>query len=510
VIRQIRVRARQDDRPGRLAPTAVVFQRPLPYLYLARQLCEDAGVPTQAMDALPLAGEPYAALLDLVLVVARTGGTRESIVGLLRSPMLRFEVAGGRVTMPDVAALDAVLLARRVTGGAERYLDEINRYFGKADRRDRIDAEGARRAGQAAEDAARELVAFPQAETASAQVGTIAAFLRLRQQGPLERDRWRESYLRARAAVLGALDGLAGAYRNHDDHRREADVLVAAIRHEVERQTFSPARQQAGVHLVDAVAARFGEFEHVHLVGLVEAEWPERPRRNIFYTRGLLKALGWPQDADHAAAQLAAFRDLTGLPARTLHLHAFQLENDGVVALSPMVETVRGLPAVFDDTAEPFRIFADEGPEGHPDQNAAMTGEVAGWFNARRQRPPLDDPRYHGVGLPQPPQAYRVSKVDRYVTCPFQYFSESVLGLQQEREEATGLTPIERGTLMHGLFEKFYRAWNAAGHGTITAELLPEAVALFTAMVHEACAELPDADRVLEETRLLGSLVASA
>ena len=38
--------------------TAVVFQRPLPYLYLARSVFADAGQPYQALDSLPLAAEP--------------------------------------------------------------------------------------------------------------------------------------------------------------------------------------------------------------------------------------------------------------------------------------------------------------------------------------------------------------------------------------------------------------------------------------------------------------------
>jgi RecB family exonuclease len=400
------------------------------------------------------------------------------------------------VGLRDVAALDAVLIASRVTGGADRYPEEVERFFGDRSRRHRLDAAGARRAAQAAADAALALAPFREALLASDQVTAMITFLRTQQQGPDAQAPWREAYLRARAAVLGALDGLAHAYRQHDDRHREADVLVTAIRHEVERQTFSPGRGRAGVHLVDAVAARFGEFDHVHLVGLVETDWPERQRRSIFYTSGLLKALGWPQDSDHTAAQLAAFRDLTGLPARTLHLHAFHLDGDAIVGLSPMVEVVRGLPSM------------DGAPLEDVGGDPVVPAEQAAWLAARRGRPPLDDPRYRGLGLPQAPQPYRVSRVDQYVTCPFKYFAESVLGLPEEREETTGLSPLERGTLMHDLFERFYRAWDEAGHGTITAQRLPDAVALFTAMAHDTCAGLPDADRVLEETRLLGSLVA--
>ena len=60
--------------------TAVVFHRPLPYLYLAQRVFADAHVPYQAFDALPLAAQPYAALLDVVLTAARTGMTREPAV----------------------------------------------------------------------------------------------------------------------------------------------------------------------------------------------------------------------------------------------------------------------------------------------------------------------------------------------------------------------------------------------------------------------------------------------
>ena len=45
---------------------AVVFQRPLPYLYLARSVFGAASQPYQALDSLPLAAEPFAAALDIL------------------------------------------------------------------------------------------------------------------------------------------------------------------------------------------------------------------------------------------------------------------------------------------------------------------------------------------------------------------------------------------------------------------------------------------------------------
>ena len=489
-------------------PTAVVFHRPLPYLYLAHQVMSDARLPYQVFDALPLGAEPYAALMDLVLAAARTGGTRETAVALLRSTLVRFDVDGERVGLRDASALEAVLLERRATGEADDYLAEVDEYFGERPTRQRLDAARARRAARAAAAIREALGPFRSATRASEQLGAIAAFLRAHERPVAPGDAWAERHTRARAAVLGVLDGLADAYRRHDDRRRSHEVLTAAVHHAIEAQTFAPRRGRDGVHLVDAVAARFGEFAHVHLIGLVEGDWPVHPRRSIFYTTGLLKALGWPQDPDYAAAQQAAFRDLVGLASKTTRLHAFQLDGDALVGLSPMVELTRGLPFTADATASDAPASIESLLAADEIDAAALGPSAGAWLTLRRRRPAIDTRAYRGTVDPQAPRPYKVSQVDRYVDCPFKYFSEAVLGLPEEREDASGLTPLERGTLLHELFERFYAEWQRTGHGAITPATLPEAMASFAALVRARLARLPDGDRALEETRLIGSIVA--
>jgi RecB family exonuclease len=509
VARAIRARAVATSHQL-AAPLAVVFHRPLPYLYLAQQVLTDARIPYQAFDAQPLAAEPYAALLDVVLAVARTGGTRESVVALLRSMMLRLEENGEPVTAIDVAMLDAVLSERRVTAEADAYAPAVELHFQGRDTRGRFSRTGALRAARVAAAVREELAPYRSAETASAQVRAVSRFLRRHERPLLPGEEWHERHGRARAAVLGVLDELADALQRHDDGARGHDAITAAIRHAVEARTFSPRRGTGGVHLVDAVAARFGRFDHVHLVGLVETDWPERPRRSIFYTSGMLKALGWPQEPDQMRAQQAAFRDLLRLATGTTTLHAFQLEADGIVARSPMVDAARDLPTVAGEAiAAPLpRIFADEVLTEDAARESDLEPAMSEWLALRRARPGLDDPRYRGYVDPVAPHAYRVSRVDRYVDCPFKYFSETVLGLPEEREEEAGLTPLERGQLIHELFERFYGAWQQQGHGAITPATFPEAVALFTRLTQDALARLPEGDRALEETRLLGSIVS--
>jgi RecB family exonuclease len=505
VARHVRARAAQHG--GALAgATAIVFHRPLPYLYLAQQVLTDARVPYQAFDALPLAAEPYAALLDLALAVSRTDGARDAVLALLRSPLASFVVDGAPVTAADAQALDLLLTERRVTGGAASFAGEVEDWAAGADPRRAARAVRLARAARAAADATRALADCRAAATASAQVRCLGAFLRAVERLPAagpEHDRFR----RARAAVLGVLDALADAFERYDDRPRTHDALAAAIYHAVEDQTFAPTRGHGGVHLVDAAAARFGDFDDVFLVGLVETDWAERQRRNFFYSAGLLKALGWPQDTDQTLAQQAAFRDVLTLARSRTRLSAFQLDGETVVALSTMIDAGRELPTVLEVLPDAGPLFADEilTRDDAPDW---MEPDTSAWLLARRARPDLDQPAYRGFVPPPAADVYRVSRVDRYVTCPFKYFAEYVLRLAEERPGSAGLTPLERGTFLHSLFEHFYDRWQQLGHGAITNANMPDAQALFGALADEMLERLPAADRALERMRIIGSVVA--
>ena len=85
---------------------------------------------------------------------------------------------------------------------------------------------------------------------------------------------------------------------------------------------------------------------------------------------------------------------------------------------------------------------------------------------------------------------YAVSRVERYLECPFKYFAGQVLQLEEEREDESGLTALERGQLLHGVFEAFFEAWSARGRSGVTADDLDEALALFEEVAEAAAAGL--------------------
>src|SRR5205085_4189191 len=100
------------------------------------------------------------------------------------------------------------------------------------------------------------------------------------------------------AASLAIVEGLGAAYRAEEDRNVTIDDVAADIRRWIEEGTFAVESGTSGIRLVDARAARYGDFDRLFIVGLIEGEWPERPRRNIFYPPSQLAALGWPSERD--------------------------------------------------------------------------------------------------------------------------------------------------------------------------------------------------------------------
>jgi hypothetical protein len=500
--------------------TALVFQRPLPYIYLARSVFGDAGVPYQALDARPLAAEPFAAALDLVFDVAISEATRASLVDLLGSPHWTFEADPANhiaVDQAGVTALDA--LFREI------------KYLGGWDRLDALAAEapgsGTGRTGrlrgkawptlEAAAAAARDLRSVVEAPTASSQVERLVSFVTRHERLAAPGDPVFGDHMRARGAILSALAALGQAHAAHDDEPLLVTELANTVRRWIEGQTFSPRMGTEGVNLMDAHAAAYSDVDDVRLVGLVESDWPERSRRSIFYPASLLGQLGWPNEIDRLTAARARFHDLLHLARERVSISTFTLEDDAIVARSAFLEDVESLgldvqpveaPASRVSVQEALRGLPVAGPPEAPGLVEALAPGEREWLALRAGRSLLSDPAFHGAAGARAPAVYAVSHVERYIDCPFKYFSSYVLGLEEERNEEAGLSPRERGQFLHEVFQQFFVAWEAAGHRSITSDTLREALAIFEEVVDTRLAGLSDADRALERTYLLGSAAA--
>ena len=331
-------------------------------------------------------------------------------------------------------------------------------------------------------------------------------------------DPLRARLLRAQHAIRSIIGDLADAHRAHHDLLWTLGDLAADLRHRIEGQTFWPDTGEAGVQLVDAAAAPFGSFDAVHLLGLVDGEWPRRQRRNIFYSPALLTALGWPaEQPDPLAPARATFVDL--LQSATAHasVSTFSLEDDALVEPSSLLDDIgrAGLTPIALDIPD-VRVFQDEAlalagsqlrrrrcvAGRRPRRRDAAMGRAA------RVAPAATLPRFHGAAGPQRPRARSVSALELYAQCPFKFYARHVLRLAEERDDDEALSPLERGRMHHELFEAIFAAWQSRGHGTVTPERLDEARALALATMETHLSRLSPVDAALERTRLVGSPVA--
>jgi hypothetical protein len=188
------------------------------------------------------------------------------------------------------------------------------------------------------------------------------------------------------------------------------------MRRWMEAQTFSPRTGRDGVHLLDGNAARYGDFDDVHLVGMIEREWPDNPGRTVFYPLTLLNQLGWPPERLRLSAARAAFKDLVRLAGRRAWVSTFVLEDDALVEPSPLLDELdRTALAVAAVEAPPVcRMLPEEAlsldPRRCPRRCGDGMGDAAAAPNGARGR---EVPRLCGAGRVSPARGQAPRDVPR-------------------------------------------------------------------------------------------------
>ncbi len=496
VARRIKTDRRHGVKPP-LDRIGLVVARPLPYLYLAREVFSGAGIPYQAHDTLPLAAEPYAAAVDIVLECAAANFTRRAMMALLRSPHFRFVAGGVDIDRAAVAALDAAMAEQRYLGGLDRLRALGETWTGPE-----------RPAAHAVLHAATALAPLIESRPMVDQAEVLRSFLDAHDREHDDRRR------RARSAVILALDGLMAAYRRHDPAAAgTVTELSAAIRRWLGTQTFELATTPGGIRILDVQSARFAELDDVQMLGLVEGEWPERQRRNVFYPRGLIAQLeparperiALNEERDHVRAARAVFRDLLGLARTRTRLSTFALESESVVEPSSFIDDVPSFGVRTERVAagDEARVFAYEVLADDP----LATGSR--WAQARAANGGRERRRFEGDAGDWVLPRVSVSRLERYMKCPFQFYVANVLQISEQPEDAVSRSPLERGRFLHELFETFFHEWQARGRGRITGADMAEARTLFEEIAGPALRSLPPAEAGLERARLFGSAVGS-
>ena len=489
--RRVKVTARSAA-PVPLERMALVVRRPLPYVYLAREILRSAGVPCQLHDALPLAAEPFAAGLDLVSTAVASDWSRQALTALLSSPVFRFDGATDGRTL---AAFDRALHEAGFLGGAPA-LESLVPQWEADPRRARLAG-----AGRLATSVMQELAPLASEQPAAAHLKLVRGFLERHAREQVDEE-LASRYARARAAVLNGLAALGAAFARYDTRPLAFADVDAVVKHWVERHTFAPRNGEAGLHVVDAESALTGDFDDVQIAGLVEGEWPQRPVAGIFYSTGLLRELGWPSDADRVAGERTLLADLLTLARQRTVVSGFRLEDDALVSVSPFAELLPGAGTELPQPTALPQVCLDE---------ALMTAEPQVPDGSVIRQAWVDLRLLRAGRVPSVPEVtlrpYSVSALDRYQDCPFKFFAAEVLRIEEPPEDQSALTPRVQGTLLHDVLRQFFEEWDRTGRG-LSPSAVAEARRHLAAVVDAALEHLPPADVALERARFFGSPVA--
>ena len=198
--------------------------------------------------------------------------------------------------------------------------------------------------------------------------------------------------------------------------------------------------------------------------------------------------------------------------SRRTIVSTFTLENDALVSPSPQLDEIARarLPVVVAaPTDDEARVFDEEALSLHPPMLAAIEPAARAWAELRIGRSPANAPEFHGTVRATAERTWSVSAIETYLDCPFKFFAQHVLKLQEEPDDEEVMDPRRQGRFVHEVFERFFHEWQASGRRAITPADLDAARELFTEVVDRALERLPAAEAGLERTRLLGSPAAA-
>jgi hypothetical protein len=493
----------EDD--GRLPPlhrVAVVVPRPLPYLYLAKKVFSEAGIPHQIQDSFPLAAEPFVAATDVALELVAARAHRAASLALLRSPFFSFPGVSGI----EVAAFDEYTLHYRESGGVERWLYLQERLTRSPVQPMLPGIEGFDRETRAL-PAVRALVAAsealaPLAETdpLTGKVECLVRFLEVYGRLPASPSTTERS-LRARRAFLSILERLADAARFVGDPPIDFASFRDKLRRAIESHTFALRTGEAGVQIVDARSAPYGAFDVVVLLGLNEGEWPVRSERNIFYPPWLLKDFGWASDREHLASERRKFLDLLELGGKYVALFRHQIEEEVPTVPSPFLDEARSFAVEHD---VPGASPAAELEDLVVTRSEALERRLVAPEGGHEEAPP-SGAAGRIEGPLQVPEPISPTALELFLRCPFKYFSRYLLGLEEEEDIDETLSALDRGRIVHEILQEGFCEWDRDRESPrpIDPESYDEALALFRRI---ALSKIPPGHRAVELHRLFGGV----
>ncbi|MBN1628468.1 MAG: PD-(D/E)XK nuclease family protein, partial [Thermoleophilia bacterium] len=307
-----------------------------------------------------------------------------------------------------------------------------------------------------------------------------------------------EEDIRAFRALQAAFAAMAGLVA---DHAEPACFEAEAALRSLAQRTVGGARPDTddAVQLLSVHRARARRFDVVIVLGLVEGEFPGRTDRPSILSpaqRTGLSSVAGGLLTPRVDQESALFVSAVSRARRLLHLSARDAEDDGTEAVpsrfwvgaktlleveSQGHESRTLTDQVFTPSAAPslrhyLRACASAGVAPDPTSGAAPFAIAE---RSRRRTPT----RLSSAGVLEELTAKRSfspSALERYAACPFAWFLERVVRVQEIGLELDGAAV---GELLHGVLSSTYRRLAGAGLLPLRSDTVAEAERLAFAAV---------------------------
>ncbi|MYF25079.1 MAG: hypothetical protein F4224_07280 [Nitrospira sp. SB0678_bin_10] len=493
---------------GVVGRTLTGYEDVLPRVFSAH------GIPFQATLRRPLSQHPFSQILLRLLGFRLPDSDRNATFDVLHSPFVNW-----RNVCPDLATPRPALweqLSREV--GIEQGLHERERLVGffetgvpmphkRRQGEDTIPGEEVRNLWHVLDRLTRLLEMFPEKAGWDVFTDRALAFMDRVLMSPstdnmdcgLEILDWESAIKNPQSHVYQAVRECFAEVRALTDVSgpvRYAEFHSTLTRFMEERLVRNPSRAENGVRVVDAMAARGLSFRYLFVIGLTDHVFPRHIREDGFFRdsarRFLEEHLGFKiqEKTGGYDEEKLLFYLLLHAAREGVTLLAQRSDEEGRTTIPSwyLQEVERCVPdlvavdvprsALHKSQAMPYADEARWTPRErlvrHVLQRHEPVRDTAwepAWWRmlesglAALREQESDQPHlnaYDGVtgSLPEfwKGLALSATSLQRYATCPFQYFLRNVLGLDVSRPASRSQGPgaLEVGTLLHEILGKWY------------------------------------------------------
>ncbi len=507
-------RVKQSLKRG-IPPDSILVAFPALEAYgpLVEEIFSDCGIPYNRALGRQLSTSPVTTAVISLLLSCQEEFSGPSLLRIFSSPFLRF--GDDRMI---VSGLDRLMRDSRIIGGRLKLLSALNSHRPAGGGADMLTAP-LNELFTALEpftvqeplplavwmDRLRHLIAW---SGLSAGVDAI--------EGPLSVNR------QAYRKLQETLESLAQAGDLFPEFRYTFNEWLFLLKKTFMHTRFQvPPEDEGGVQILGLRESYGHPWQEVFFGGVVESEFPRRLPQNIFLPEQALETLGVPTfEHERMKAALHFYRLL--LLSDTITLTYPENEGDRPVVPSPFLEELTSLKKAgllnrgVEKTSGIQFSMALEDACSIPElaKSISQSGNIRGLQEVLN----MDLKGMSGIRsgvdyLPRKPASivtpsvkreFRVTELELYINCPYDYYVSYVLGMVPLEEVTEDISPMDRGSKVHMILRDFYLSWDRA----VTRESRSEARALLRNLADASFDREADTFRNRREKEIFVSVMA--